>query len=79
MNGRRFTGPSGNSLFLPAAGNRWFGELYFAGTDGGYWSSSLNTGYPNGAWLLYFGSGSTLVSGNDGRDLGFSVRPVLEN
>ncbi len=55
--GRKFTAANGNSLFLPAAGSRWDGELYDAGEGGFYWSSSLYAGSPRGAWYFYFGSG----------------------
>ena len=78
VNGRLFTASNGNSLFLPAAGFRWDGELYYAGSRGEYWSSSLFTGLPGGAWDLYFGSGYSYVSSSY-RYYGFSVRPVLEN
>ena len=78
VNGRLFTAANGNSLFLPAAGYRWGGEFYDAGSYGFYWSSSLYTGDPGYAWDLYFGSGSTNVSINL-RGNGFSVRPVLEH
>lgn len=32
---------NGNSIFLPAAGLRYYGSLYYAGSEGIYWSSSL--------------------------------------
>lgn len=43
VNGRLFTGPNGNTLFLPAAGHHsiWYDELQGAGRIGTYWSSSL--------------------------------------
>ena len=75
VNGRCFTGSNGNSLFLPAAGYRWYSSLDFAGSDGYYWSSSLYTGGPYGAWYFDFGSGSQYVS-YDGRGGGFTVRAV---
>ena len=78
MNGRSFTASNGNSLFLPASGNRWDGELNNAGSNGNYWSSSLNTDNPNNAWNLNFNSGNTNVNNNN-RNNGFSVRPVLEH
>ena len=68
----------GGSLFLPAAGNRWDGELNNAGSNGNYWSSSLNADNPNNAWNLNFNSGNTNVNNNN-RNNGFSVRPVLEH
>lgn len=75
VNGRKFTGPNGNSIFLPAAGYRGGSELNGAGSYGYCWSSSLDTGYPNGAWSLDFYSGGCNLYGSN-RDCGFTVRPV---
>ena len=72
VNGCLFTASNGNSLFLPAAGTRWEGELYNAGLYCHYWSSSLGTDEPNFARLY---SGDSDVSYGD-RSNGFSVRPV---
>lgn len=40
--GVKFTGPNGGTIFLPAAGFRWDGELYYPGGGyyGYYWSST---------------------------------------
>ena len=54
-NGRLFTSSNGNSLFLPAAGDRWDGSLYYDGIYGYYWSSSLFS-EPDRAWCFCFGS-----------------------
>ena len=75
VNGRQFTGPNGNSIFLPAAGYRNDSELDSAGSRGYYWSSSLYTGNTVDAWNLYFGSGYYDVYDNY-RYYGFTVRPV---
>ena len=75
VNGRLFTGPNGNSIFLPAAGYRYGSELDNAGAYGGYWSSSLGTDYPRSAWNLNFGSG-VYYMGSGYRLYGRSVRPV---
>ena len=77
--GRKVTSKTNeNSIFLPAAGYRDDSSLYDAGGDGLYWSSSLSTGYPSGAWGVYFYSYSSYVgSDHDGsRCSGLSVRPV---
>lgn len=66
-----------NSIFLPAAGNRRDASLYFVGSDGYYWSSSLTTDYPDRARAVDFNSGN-VDSYNYGRSYGFSVRPVTE-
>ena len=77
VKGRIVTAPNGNSIFLPAAGYRNATSLLKAGSYGYYWSSSLNTGYTGGAWLVDFNSGG--VRRDDGfRCSGRSVRPVSE-
>ena len=77
VNGRLVTGPNGNSIFLPAAGDRCGALLYNAGSYGGYWSSSLYTGSPSYAWYVDFYSGDVYRSGSY-RCNGQSVRPVTE-
>ena len=76
VNGRRFTGPNGNSLFLPAAGCRWDDDLINAGSVGYYWSSSLYTDYPGDAWCCGFDSGYSDNMGSISRSNGLSVRAV---
>lgn len=67
VNGRCFTGSNGNSLFLPAAA--------VPGSYGNYWSSSLDTGSPDFAWLFYFNSDGQGVDFAP-RFYGFTVRAV---
>ena len=74
--GRKFTGSNGGSIFLPAAGYRWDGELSDAGAWGYYWSSTLYESDPYGAHYFYFGSGSTYWGGWYYRFDGRTVRPV---
>lgn len=79
VNGGLFTGPNGNSIFLPAAGNRRDSELRNAGSLGLYWSSSLNSGNTDYyAWDLYFNSDDFDVNYYD-RIGGFSVRAVCQS
>ena len=73
--GQRFTGPNGNSLFLPAAGFRRDSSLYDAGSYGCYWSSSLDTGGPYCAWGFSFRSGNQGMYDYE-RYCGRSVRAV---
>ncbi len=75
VNGYKVTGTNGNSIFLPAAGCRYDSSLYYAGSYGDYWASSLSTDYPSNAYYLLFSSG--YVGWSDyGRYYGQSVRPV---
>ena len=78
VNGRLFTGPNGNSIFLPAAGYRYGSELYGAGTDGHYWSSSLYSVGTGSAWNLYFYSDDYSMGYSD-RDYGLTVRAVCQS
>ena len=77
VNGRLVTGKNGNSIFLPAAGYRHNANLGYAGAIGNYWSSSLDTDYPFGAWDVSFDSGNVAGYYFD-RFLGLSVRLVSE-
>lgn len=67
---------NGNSIFLPAAGGRRDSNLYNAGAEGYYWSSSLNTDNQLHAWLVILNSGNVNRLSDD-RRYEFSARPVL--
>ena len=75
--GRQVTGPNGNSIFLPAAGSRSGTGLFYKGSHGYFWSSSLITANPNFASSAAFYSG-TVGRGSSARYIGNSVRPVSE-
>jgi uncharacterized protein (TIGR02145 family) len=75
VNGEKFTGSNGNSIFLPAAGYRLDSELYGAGSNGHYWSSSLRTDGPSKAWDLNFYSDYYDMYSYY-RYYGLAVRPV---
>lgn len=77
VSGMKVVGPNGNSIFLPAAGDRYLSYLIVAG-GGFYWSSTVDDGdYGRSAYDLYFGSGGYGWDyGN--RYGGRSVRPVSE-
>ena len=70
INGYKVTGPNGNSIFLPAAGDR-------RGSNGNYWSGTLREYYSSHAYDLGF------YSGGHYRDYsyrigGHTVRPVTD-
>ena len=75
--GYKVTGPNGNSIFLPAAGDRSGSSLNNAGSDGDYWSSTPDGSSRNYACYLFFNSDGHHV-GRSGRYYGRSVRPVIK-
>ncbi len=78
VNGRLFTGPNGNSIFLPAAGGRYDSSLLDAGSNGYYRSSSLYSSNAGSAWRLRFSSGDCYMDINY-RYGGLSVRAVCRS
>lgn len=79
VNGYKVSNKTDSSkfIFLPAAGYRYDGNLNSAGSDGDYWSSSLNTSGSRVACNLYFTSGIYIWRSGD-RYCGRSVRPVCQ-
>ena len=73
VNGMKFTGINGGTIFLPAVGYCWVSGLLEVGSCGGYWSSTPFDEY--NAYFLYFGSGYAYwdICYRSG---GLSVRPV---
>ena len=71
------SGYTDNWIFLPAAGWRRSVNLNNVGSGAFYWSSSLDTDDPIGAYCLHFLSGS-FGRGYSYRYYGRSVRPVSE-
>lgn len=77
VEGLKVTGPNGNSIFLPLAGNlNKAGELSGQGEIGGIWSSSY-TGDDTGE-LFFWQSGYWDTDRCD-RAYGFPIRPVINN
>ena len=62
-------------FYLPALGYYYFGQLYFVGIHGYYWSSSANPWNSNTAYYLLFISGGVYVDGN-GRNRGFRAEAL---
>ena len=78
IEGSKFTGPNGNSIFLPAAGYRSNSDLYDTDLYGYYWSGSQDPIHDYRACNLYFDSGRLLgdYRSCDNRDHGLTIRPV---
>jgi hypothetical protein len=77
VNGYKVTSKiNGNSIFLPAAGNRYDFSVLNVGSGGYYWSSSLDTSDSSNAYFLYFNSDNVSKS-NYRRYYGRTIRPVL--
>ena len=78
VNGYKVTSKkNGNSIFLPAAGNRDYYGLGDAGSRGYYWSSSLYADNNNSAYYVGFSSGTVGWYGGN-RCNGQSVRAVCD-
>ena len=75
LKGRYYTGPNGNTIFLPAAGYRWGGNLYRINGNGYYWSSSQGPSQSDYAYLLNVSSKSSLLD-EYYRYYGHVIRPV---
>lgn len=71
-------GPNGNTIFLPAAGGEYENDYYPTGVYGGYWSNSLDTDRPDGAFGVFFGMYRINLTYGD-RIMGSSVRPVCKS
>lgn len=78
VNGMLFTADNGQTIFLPAAGQRWSRVLYDVGSKGFYWSSSLSIDHPCNAWQLSFSSDECDMNYYYSRYSGFFIRPVRE-
>ncbi|MBQ2458902.1 MAG: DUF1566 domain-containing protein, partial [Bacteroidaceae bacterium] len=77
VNGQLVTGPNGNSIFLPAAGDR-YGTGAWSGSQGFYWSATQHESYSDSACRLYFLSDVNDWYSWNRRDFGYTVRPVSD-
>lgn len=77
VEGQKVTGPNGNSIFLPAAGDRYGTGVYYQGSGGYYWSGTLYEGDSGLAYYLRSSGGYADWYYSDRYD-GISVRPVSE-
>jgi len=78
VDGTKFTGPNGNSIFLPACGLFKSSAIENQGTEGFYWSSSLKVEEFNCAYRLYFDLQTVGATFWHGRHYGYNVRGVVD-
>lgn len=79
--GYKFTGPNGNSIFLPITGYRYLTSVWYADKDINYWTSSLYQPSCLFAWALCttgYGASAKLDTSFKGRYMGFPIRAVTE-
>lgn len=80
VEGMKFTSKTnGNSIFLPAAGDRHNSDFGNGGVEGSYWSSSLYESGPYYAYGLYFSMVTAYRSNCTRGTVGRSIRPVRKN
>ena len=78
VNGRKFTSKlNGSSIFLPAAGGRWY-KKNNAGGSGDYWTSTHSSSLSSTVNFLKFDSDGTHWNAGY-RYVGRTVRPVSKN
>lgn len=77
VDGYQFTGPSGGTIFLPAAGFRWNDNLSDTDNYGYYWSSTLSPSSSSSAYCLVFNLDSAYWNYSSFRNYGHTVRPVI--
>jgi len=68
---------SSKVLFLPAAGLCNYGSVYYVGSGGYYWSSSLSSSNVQDGRYMYFGSGGVGWQYSYSRCNGFAVRGII--
>ena len=79
--GGQFTGPSGGTIFIPAAGAQWGNGFDGAGNYGEYWGSTQILGGPYSQYYaarFSFDSYKATWSHFVARCVGFTVRPVAK-
>ena len=74
INGMLVTGPSGKSIFLPAAGAKNEEVIEFQGTIGTYWGSIREGG---SVPIFTFGNTGSFIN-DGGNTINRSIRPVTE-
>lgn len=79
VNGRLFTGKNGNSIFMPAAGQKIDFSLSAKGKYGYYWTSDEQPeGKLRQARFMFFYDGNQQTSGVSAITIGRSIRPIIK-
>ena len=79
INGLKYTGPNGNSIFLPAAGDKSSGVPYNLGSDAYYGSSEIASGQKSTyGYVSYLSLDDNISAYYCSRYKGLSIRPVTE-
>lgn len=79
--GARATGPNGNSIFLPAAGQQNGTNVSFTGRQGNYWTANIydnefSSDYGDAAYPFAVSDNNYRIPLGTQRHLGLSIRPV---
>jgi hypothetical protein len=74
-------GPNGNNIILPMTGYRSGLNIYDCGTEGQYWSSTLDESSPEDAWYFHVKNAKGVPNSMNSyyRCQGRSIRPVMHN
>jgi hypothetical protein len=75
--GMKFTAKNGNSIFLPAAGQRKGMDMSETGSLGLYWAGAINQNATDYAYTMSLTSDKA-TWGSSARYMGLSIRPVLK-
>ena len=79
MPGSLFTGPNGNSIFLPEAGEKWQSTVREKNKSGWYWSANEEKGYRNmSAGFLWVANDNAHYSDMN-KVTGLTIRPVCDD
>ena len=76
VNGYLVTGPNGNTIFLPAAGEHMNESIINVASNGFYWSRTLESDNSDWAYYLGFTKWNVNARNSSNRIYGLSVRPV---
>lgn len=76
QSGFLFTGPNGNSIFLPASGYYWGTQFLYLGSSGDYWTRVPDVSQNFDKNNIYTISGNP-ATGDYLRSNGYCVRPVM--